>query len=590
MRTVRPGDPHHKRHQILQTALAARAQQNQVWDKWLAWYLGDDPIGTNAGGQDPSRADMGGVGEDYRIDTNFPFAFIDTMVANICPANPQVTLRAMNSKDEEPARAREALVNSSLRRDKFAKTLRKLVAFTSLFGVGFLKTTWNIPRRRPVTRALNPRVVFWDPTVPFEDTRYVIEAVPLTREEFEQRVTQKKWRKANPTFNQIPSWLVDPYSQNTAYTMQSLNIFEWVVVYEYHDFVEGTVSWYLDDSPEPLYSEKAPYTFVRNPYTKLTFNENLYNEEGVSDIKLIEKLQERLNEVDALELWHAFASIPFMIINENAVDDITMAKRALANIDGPGSLVGLKVNGALPLQGAVTFSVPPQNIPAFKEMRSRILDGIRFVLAITDYQRGKMGDADLATEIAAADNAIRTRNGTRIELVEDVVVEVTGKTLGLWRQFFPEAGSLSVAGRDEFTIETVDRLTLAFDGSPDSELGFGDEWAYEYEVAPFSPSENTKLIQLRNIAQFLEALMSAPNLDKDAIFSELARLLNLDKAIRPPGSTPPGPPVAGQPGVEGMPGMPGGNGGNLPPGMEEMHQAGMLQAQPAPLTSPPRLG
>ena len=182
----------------------------------------------------------------------------------------------------------------------------------------------------------------------------------------------------------------------------------------------------------------------------------------------------------------------------------------------------------------------------------------------------------MATELALVDTAARTRNGRRIKVIEDVVTVVGKKVLALWKQKLDEDQTIYV--RDEVTrsATALDRAALAFP-KPGGEDEFDDEWAYDFECAPYSPTENHRLVQLQKLQQFASVLFGNPMLDQQALFTQLAKLLELD-GIRPqpPQAAPPQPPGApagpgqgaGAPqGVSGMPQNPM-SGGELPTGID----------------------
>jgi hypothetical protein len=62
---------------------------------------------------------------------------------------------------------------------------------------------------------------------------------------------------------------------------------------------------------------------------------------------------------------------------------------------------------------------------------------IEFILGIPQYSRGVVGVADVATEVALADTATRTRNGRRIKMIEDAIDTLAHKVVGLYEEFLP---------------------------------------------------------------------------------------------------------------------------------------------------------
>ena len=54
---------------------------------------------------------------------------------------------------------------------------------------------------------------------------------------------------------------------------------------------------------------------------------------------------------------------------------------------------------------------------------------------------------------------------------------------------------------------------------------------YDYEVVPFSPTENSRVIQLKNLSQVLDLFLQSPDVDKRALMEMLTDLLNLDASL-----------------------------------------------------------
>ena len=54
---------------------------------------------------------------------------------------------------------------------------------------------------------------------------------------------------------------------------------------------------------------------------------------------------------------------------------------------------------------------------------------------------------------------------------------------------------------------------------------------YDYEAVPYSPAENNRLVQLRNIQQFLPVLQQAQNVNQEKLIVKLADLLQISDVI-----------------------------------------------------------
>ena len=561
--------------------------ERRDWDRWRSWYVAE------YWGQDEDRP-SGSTDiledEDVNFQTNYPYAYIDTMIANICPQNPQVTVMARREALQPAAQFREALVNDVFQRNKLHTTLWKTATNASICGRGFLKLVWNFKRESVEIFDVDPRNVFFDMSAAkFEDTRYVVEVTVLTEAEFKARSESQDGEPSQydpavakkADFGGYPSWLKDTVRSNSLINEASLEVYKWVTVYEVYDFEGDRYYHMLENVEDPLFEGDLPYTYVRNPFVLVTFNENMTDLGGLSDIKLIGSLQERLNEIDTLELWHAHSSTPVAMVNTALVDNPEALITALREANQPGSMIAVEGKANAPLKDIVGQTPVPSFSPEFKEMRDRCNLVIEFILGIPQYSRGVVGVADVATEVALADTATRTRNGRRIKMMEDGVSDLSEKTVGLYEEFLPVDTRLPIRLTDSHNVLEVTRETLAMRANRSST---DKSLEYDYVAMPYSPTENHRLVQLQKLQQYLPLLLQAPGVDPGKLIAKLLDLLGLRDVLVPPqpqappgaaiqgmppapGAAPPGGPEAAPPGMPGLPPT-ALAGGNLPPGIE----------------------
>ena len=423
------------------------------WDKYRAWYLseywkGEEELPQGAGDLDHGQED------EVNLETNYPYAYVDTMISNICPTNPQLTVLARQDKNRPAAKFREALINDTFRRNKLHKVLWSCATDGSLCGRGFLKTVWSFVRNAPEHFVVDPRHVFFDlAAARWEDIRYLIEVTVLTESEFNRRGKRKRDGSGahyRPSVSKLaqpsgyPQWLEDRSRDTGAVNKSTRDYYKWITVFEVYDFEGDRYYHMLDDVDEPLFEAEMPYKFVKNPFSLLTFNDNKTDLGGLSDVRLIEGPQARLNEIDTLELWHAHTSIPVTLLNAALVDDPEEFMEMLRNANQPGQIAWLSAKNNAPLRDVISQTPMPQMDPSFNRMRERATQIIEFILGIPQYSRGVVGVADVATEVALADTATRTRNGKRIKQMTDLVGELGKKIVGLYEEFLPEDSELAV--------------------------------------------------------------------------------------------------------------------------------------------------
>ena len=120
---------------IIDTHRSKTRTERTLWDSSRSWYLSEYWRGSSDFPQ--------GSGEilwevEINFETNYPYAYIDTMIANICPTNPQVTVLAKREELREVAKFREALINDTMSRNATHRLLWKTATHTAICGRGFL--------------------------------------------------------------------------------------------------------------------------------------------------------------------------------------------------------------------------------------------------------------------------------------------------------------------------------------------------------------------------------------------------------------------------------------------------------------------
>lgn len=531
----------------------------------------------------------GTLSEDVNFETNYPYAFIDTMIANVCPQNPQVTVLARRDGLKPAARFREALINDTFRRNSLHSLLWKASTNSAICGRSLMKAVWNFRKNSVELFSVDPRYIFFDMSASkFSDIRYLIEVTVLTEAEFKTR-TEKKGTKGalynkkvadKATFGGFPSFLKDHARDKTYINEASRDVYKWVTVYEVYDFEgEGRYYHFLEQMEEPLFEGELPYRYIRNPFVLLAFNNNMTDLGGLSDVKLVQSLQERLNEIDTLELWHAHTSTPIMMVNTSLADNPEDILSALQDANQPGSMIQIQGKANAPLRDIIGATPVPQFSPSFSDMRARCNNVIEFILGIPQYSRGVVGVADVATEVALADTATRTRNGRRIKMVEDAITSLSERVIGLYEEYLDADSKLPIRLTDSQEVLDVSRETLRLRPQRDPAE---EPLDFDYDALPYSPTENHKLIQLQKFQQYFPILMGSPNVDKDKLIIKLLDLLQMrDVLIEGPPPTPAPMPGMAPPMAPGLPPeaaqAPGMGGpvegvnvgaGELPPGTE----------------------
>ena len=263
--------------------------------------------------------------------------------------------------------------------------------------------------------------------------------------------------------------------------------------------------------------------------------------------------------------------MPYPVINTELCDNPEEVISAIAQASGPSTLIQVAGKQASTINDIMRWSVSPPLSPSFDKMRARCVGIIEFILGLPAYSRGGVGVADVATEIALADSALRTRNGRRIKAVNDVIRSWSERVVGLYEEFLsPETVlPLRLTDSQEVLRATRDDLKFRqgdlFEGTEDEPL----DW--DYEAFPYSPSEQNRLVQLQALQTNLPILLQTPGVDPSKVMMKLLDLLQMrDVASAALGAPPiPGAEQAQGPGQQvDDAGLPNVLGGELPPGME----------------------
>lgn len=582
-------------HEVIKAHKNAHATERNRWSKFHDWYLAEQPNNRIWMGED----DWGAEGDELHLETNYPYAWIDTMIASICPTNPLITISATSEQAEQYAQNRERLANYTMRRNKLYKKGWRVAGHAALGGYGVTKTIWDFRKKRPFTRVVDPRKIIWDRGVEdWDDVTYVAEATVLRKEEFLARSRRRKlsngktapsrYKKSvadQANFSAYPTWLKKAGNEDkTTLRDAAKDVFEYVVVWEFWDFLGGNYWHLLENVDEPLFAGGLPYRWVRNPYDLVAFNDNLVDTTGISDVHLIANLQERLNELDTLELWHIQSTMPLTVVNEGALDNPEAAKDAVQNATGPAAIASVKLAQQYRDIREAFMPMPQSQLPPdFRAKRDRIEKTIEFVLGLPQFMRGGLGGTDIATEAALADAGIRTRNGRRIRVMEEWQSSIAQKIIGLWGERMDPGKQVPVRSGDGEDVQMLDYGDLGFD-EIDS---FDADW-FNYDAAPYSPTENNAMVQLQKLQQFMPILLEHPNVDKTKLMSKLLELLKMSELFTKEGAAPM--PMQGTPGMPGSAGVPGNdtdvlqqlaNSGQIPPELMAQIQAFQQTAAPS---------
>ena len=519
---------------IIKAHVKRAQEEHEDWDRHRAFYRCE-----RWGNSHPDT-------EELFVENGHLFGFVDTMAASVVPPTPRVTVNPRRNDETTrlAAKYREALLNYSFYESSLHQILWKAATNASIYPRAIVKTVWNQPKQRPEYLSIDPRNFFFDLTAArWDDIRYAVEVTVLTAAEFQARVRRGKHKKQYDrmydrevaklvTYANYPSWLQSKRNSNTTANKQIREVFKWVTVYEVWDFTTDTYYHMIDGEETPLYEGDLPYVFTRNPFSLLTFNDNIENIGGLSDAQLIENPLGRLDELDTLELRFAQSTIPVTTLNEAFVEDPERAVDDLQNKTSPGDVWRIQGKDMASISDIVGQTPTSQISPNFSNVRAKISEDVLFRLGMPQYMRGGAGSAELATELALINQALQTRQGRRIKLLEDVIQNIAENTIGLFEEFLSPGDILPIRlGRREFLEVSRRHLQVRdpdiAEKSLQQNVPVEPPLAVDYEVVPFNPSANSKSAQLGRIMQFMQLLVGNPLIDQQKFMLKLLELLEL---------------------------------------------------------------
>jgi hypothetical protein len=520
-------------------------QERKEWGQHAAMYRGDE-FAMHDGTDDTIHEDIeeGGV-EDITAEANYLYAFADTQAAQVVPNNPKVDVIATRSALRKAAKYRSSLINEVLSLEKMHSKLWQLVIRSTIYPRSFIKVEWSAAKQRPTIRVRRPHVIWFDDTADsWDEIKYIIEMQAITIGEFQARVKSRKKGDASKRVYDprvasavegtagFPDLLrnQDDDGNKSQDTKPSQEHYRWVLIYEVYDFVGGNFYHYADGVHKPLLATSLPYKLFKNPFIPLVFNDNLKDIGGLSDAKLVAPTIQRLNEMAALRVWHTKASIPAVVLHGGLVDDPGEFEDAYESLDGPGQYLLLDAVARARI-GDVLGQTPVPNMPIeWQSVMDNLQQIIEFVLALPAVARGQVGQSDVATELALADSATKTRNSRRQLAVYDVLEATAERIVGLYTEFMDDDAWIAAEISDDYgddVLLTRETMRLPRRGSD-------NPWAYRYKAQPYDGQRENSVVQLKAILETVDLLYNNPHVDQRKFTEQLLSLLKLSNLMTTP--------------------------------------------------------
>jgi hypothetical protein len=483
-----------------------RAEKTQ-FDKSRRFYRGDFFSSTDS--------DLGSSRMDsYLCSKNMIYAIADTAVSALLGPNPTVAAIAQNPNSQDSATSITGLLEYIFRINKFRRKASTALIDAVLCKRGIFKTGWDAERDMPIVRAVNPSSLFFDLTARDpDDIRYWIEATVISFEEFKDRVRSGLYKAdlvQDVEPDRYPKWLMDKNQQSD--TQQVRDAFKWVTIYEYYDRETGKIQHYVKQADAVVFEDKIDYI----PYSMFSLNQSGIDCLGLSEVQLVLKQQETINDLLTHMKQITYLQIPRILYDSGRITEEDLNKAVEASV---GSFIGINPSNSETLRTLATlfYEMPqPQNPQGVQEFVARQEDDAAFISALAEAARGQVVGARTATEMAIIDAQMRTRLATREGHLNDAIEDVARKAFYLSKKYMRETRLIRVAG-DRGWAQLAHKDLRHID--------------MDFEMVSYNPIRKNPSVMIESLLQLIPFLAENPNVDIRKLTEEVVTGMGLSRRM-----------------------------------------------------------
>jgi hypothetical protein len=483
-----------------------RSEKTQ-FDKARRFYRGDF-FGTTDSDLNSSKLNS------FLCSKNMIYAIADTAVSALLGPNPNVAAIARTPKSQDAATSVTGLLEYIFHANKFRRKASTALIDAVLCKRGVFKTGWDAKKDMPIVRAVNPSTLFFDLTArDADDIRYWIEATVISFEEFKDRVRSGLYKAElvkDVSPDRYPKWLMDRNQQSD--TQQVRDAFQWVTIYEYYDRERGIIQHYVKQADAVVFEDKIDYI----PYSMFSLNQSGVDCLGLSEVQLVLKQQETINDLLTHMKQITYLQIPRVLYDSGRITEEDLNKAVEASA---GSFIGINPSNSEALRTLATlfYEMPqPQNPAGVQEFVARQEDDAAFISALAEAARGQVVGARTATEMAIIDAQMRTRLATREGHLNDAIEDVARKIFYLSKKYMREPRLIRIAGDRRWA-------ELAHKDLVDVQVDF--------EMVSYNPIRKNPGIMLESLLQLIPFLAENPNVDVRKLTEEVISGMGLSRRI-----------------------------------------------------------
>ena len=486
-----------------------RSEKTQ-FDKARRFYRGDFFTSSDS---DIGTSKM----NSFLCSKNLIYAIADTAVSALLGPNPNVAAVARTPKSQETATSVTGLLDYIFRANKFRRKAATALIDAVLCKSGIFKTGWDADRDLPIVRSVNPSSLFFaltarDP----DDIRYRIEATVISFDEFKERVRSGLYKAelvGDVEPDRFPKWLMDKNQQSD--TQQVRDAFKWVTIYEYYDRERGIIQHYVKQADAIVFEDKIDYI----PYSMFSLNQSGIDCLGLSEVQLVLKQQETINDLLTHMKQITYLQIPRILYDSGRISEEDLNKAVEASA---GSFVGINPSNSEALRTLATlfYEMPmPQNPAGVQEFIARQEDDAAFISALAEAARGQVVGARTATEMAIIDAQMRTRLATREGHLNDAIEDVARKAFYLSKKYMREPRLVRIAGDRRWA-------ELAHKDLRDIQMDF--------EMVSYNPIRKNPSVMIESLLQLIPFLAENENVDIRQLTEEVVSGMGLSRRIMVP--------------------------------------------------------
>ena len=481
--------------------------EKKDFDKARRFYRGNFFTGTDS--------DIQGLsGSSYLCSKNMIYAIADTAVSALLGPNPSVGAVARTPVSQDAAPAVTGLIEYVFETNKFRRKAATSLIDAVLCKRGIFKTGWDAKKDIPIIRAINPSSVFFDLTVrDADDIRYWIEATVISYDEFKARVKSGQYKSElvkEVTPDRYPKWLLDENQKSTTDTVR--DAFQWVTIYEYYARERGIMQHYVKQADAVVFEDKIDYI----PYSMYTLNQSGIDCLGLSEVQLVLKQQETINDLLTHMKQITYLQIPRVMYDSGRVSEEDLNKAVEASA---GSFIGINPSNSEALRSLATlfYEMPIPDSPAgVKEFIARQEDDAAFISALAEAARGQVAGARTATEMAIIDAQLRTRLATREGHLNDALEDVAKKVFYLCKKYMRDARLIRISGGNKWEqLSHKDLIDIDVD----------------FEMIGYNPIRRNPGMMAETLIQMLPFLSQNQNVDIRRLTEEILSNLGLPSRI-----------------------------------------------------------